>query len=146
MKGGLKLLAEDVEDLKVISAHLQDAIIRVGDIAYLPKQHRFAVIVDRFCWEGCADGEKGTRVRAGLHFDSVLRVKTTKIRRDDPSAVIALLAIDFLPASDGGGAVDFVLAGGGHIRLDVECIDAQLRDMTKPRPAVARPAHDLEQS
>jgi hypothetical protein len=146
MKGGLKLLAEDEEDLKVISAHLQDAIIRLGDIAYLPKQRRFAAILDRFCWEGCAEGQKGTRVHAGLHFDSVLSVKTMKVRRDDPAAVVALLAIDFLPGSDGGGAVDFLLAGGGHIRLEVECIDAQLRDMTRPRPAVARPAHDLEQS
>ena len=146
MNRGLRLLAEDEEDLKIISAHLQDAVVRVGEIAYLPKQRRFAVMVNRYCWEGCADGETGTRVRAGLHFDSVLNVKTQNIRRDDPGAVVELLAINFLPGADGGGAVDLMLAGGGRIRLDVECIEAQLRDMTEPRPAVARPAHDLEQS
>jgi hypothetical protein len=146
MKPGLRLLAEDEEDLKILSAHLQDAIVRVGNLAYLPKQRRFAALVDRYCWECHSDGHHGTRVRAGLHFNGVLSVKTLKVRRDDPAAVVALLAINFLPGADGGGAVDFVLAGGGRIRLDVECIDAQLRDMTKPRPAVARPAHDLERS
>ena len=146
MKDGLRLLAEDEEDLKVVSTHLQDAVLRVGDLAYFPKQRRFAAIVNRYCWEGCADGERGTRVRAGLHFDGVLKVKTTKLRRDDPGAVLELLAINFLPGGDGGGVIDLLLAGGGRIRLDVECIDAQLRDMTEPRPAVARPAHDLEQS
>jgi hypothetical protein len=146
MKPGLRLLAEDEEDLKILSAHLQDAIVRVGNLAYLPKQRRFAALLDRYCWECHGDGHHGTRVRAGLHFNGVLKVKTAKVRRNDPAAVVALLAINFLRGADGGGAVDFVLAGGGRIRLDVECIDAQLRDMTKPRPAVARPAHDLERS
>jgi hypothetical protein len=144
MKNGLKLLAQDEEDLRIVSAHVQDAVLRVGDLAYLPKQHRFAAIVNRFCWEGCPEGQKGSRVRAGLHFDGVLKVKTRNVRRDDPTAVVELLAINFLSNGDGGGTIDLLLAGGGRIRLDVECIDAQLRDMTRPRPAVGRPAHDLE--
>jgi hypothetical protein len=146
MRGGLKLLAEDEEDLKIVSAHLQDAVLKVGDLAYLPKQRRFVAMVNRYCWEGCPEGETGTRVRAGLHFDGVLKVKTMNVRRDVPGAVVALLALNFLPGPEGGGAIDLVFAGGGRIRLDVECIDAQLRDMAEPRPAVARPAHDLEQS
>jgi len=143
---GLKLLAEDEEDLKIISAHLQDAVLKVGDLAYLPKQRRFAAILNRYCWEGCSDDEIGKRVKAGLHFESVLSVKSTRVRQNDPNAVLALLAIDFTPRDGGGGVVELLLAGGGRIRLEVECIDAQMRDLTEPRPAVARPAHDLERS
>ena len=142
----LKLLAEDEEDLNVVSAHLQDAVMRVGDLAYLPKQHRFVAVVNRFCWEGCSEGQKGTRVLAGLHFDSVLKVQASHLRRDDPDAVVELLAIKFTRQGETGGTIELMLAGGGRIKLDVECIEAQLRDMAEPRPAVARPAHDLEQN
>jgi hypothetical protein len=58
--------------------------------------------------------------------------------------VAVLLAIDFTPDTDGGGVIDLLFSGGGRIRLEVECIEAALRDITDPRPAVARPAHDLE--
>ena len=142
----LRLLAEDEEDLKIISAHLQDAVMRVGDLVYLPKQHRFVVMLNRFCWEDCGDGNSGVRVLTGLHFDGVLKVQSQNVRQDDPAAVAELLAINFTQASDGGGIIDLVLAGGGRVRLHVECIDAVLRDMTEPRPAVARPEHDLERS
>jgi Protein of unknown function (DUF2948) len=142
----LRLLAQDEEDLSILSAHLQDAIIRLGDMAYIAKQRRFAAVVSRFCWEGCPEGEKGTRVHAGLHFDSVLSVKKTKLLREDPDAVAELLAIQFTPEGETGGIIELVLAGGGRIRLEVECIEAQLRDLTEPRPAVARPAHNLERS
>ncbi|HXJ00849.1 MAG TPA: DUF2948 family protein [Micropepsaceae bacterium] len=143
---GLRLLAEDEEDLKIISAHLQDAVMRVGDVVYLPRQHRFVAMVNRFCWEGCPEGSLGERVLTGLHFDGVLKVQSQHVRQDDLEAVAELLAINFTPESAGAGVIDLMLAGGGRIRLYVECIDAVLRDMTEPRPAVARPEHDLERS
>jgi hypothetical protein len=143
----LKLLAEDEEDLKIISAHLQDAVMRVGDLVYLPRQHRFVLVLNRFCWEDCPDAGIGARVLTGLHFDSVLKVQSQNVRQDDPDAVAELLAIHFTPAGEnGGGMVDLLLAGGGRVRLHVECIDAAMRDMSEPRPAVARPEHDLERS
>ena len=142
----LKLLAQDDEDLKILSAHVQDSVMRVGDLAYLPKQHRFAMLLNRFCWEECAEAGIGARVLTGLHFDGVLKVQTHNLRQDRPDAVVALLAIEFTAADDGGGTIDLVLAGGGRVRLFVECIDAVLRDMAEPRPAVARPEHDLERS
>jgi hypothetical protein len=142
---GLRLLAEDAEDLKILSAHLQDAVMRMGDIVYLPKHRRFAALVSRYCWgDDCGKGNSGVRVRAGLHFDDVLRVQSQNVRQDDPEAVVSLLAINFTPDADGGGAVDLILAGGGRIKLQVECVDATLRDLSDPRPAVARPAHDVE--
>jgi hypothetical protein len=141
---GLRLLAEDEEDLKIISAHLQDAVMRIGDMVYLPKSRRFAALLNRFCWEGCGEERIGERVRAGLHFDGVLKVKALNVRQDDPDAVVELLALKFARTDEIGGTVDLMLAGGGRIRLDVEYIDAALRDMTEHWPAVARPEHDLE--
>jgi hypothetical protein len=143
---GLRLLAEDEEDLKIVSAHLQDAVMRIGDLAYLPKQHRFAAMLNRFCWEDCGGNKTGVRVLCGLHFDGVLKVQSQHVRQEDPNAVIELLAINFTPEGDGAGTIELMLAGGGRIRLSVECIAATLRDMTEPRPAVSRPAHDLEHS
>ena len=141
---GLKLLAQDDEDLKIISAHLQDAIMRVGDMIYLPRRRRFVAVMNRFCWEDCGEHQAGARVQAGLHFDSVLKVQSRGVRQDDPDAVAGLLAVNFTPDANGGGNIDLVLCGGGLIRLTVECIDACLKDLTEPRPAVARPEHNLE--
>lgn len=140
---GLKLLARDEEDLKIISAHLQDAVMRVGDMVYLPRRRRFAVVMNRFCWEQHGEHPPGSRVEAGLHFDSVLKAQSRDVRQDDPDALAGLLAINYTPSS-GDGTIDLVLCGGGLIRLTVECIDACLTDLSEPRPAVARPAHNLE--
>jgi hypothetical protein len=141
---GLKLLAQDDEDLKIISAHLQDAIMRVGDMVYLPRRRRFIAVMNRFCWEDCGEHQAGARVQAGLHFDSVLKVQSRNVRQNDPDAVAGLLAVNFTPDANAGGNIDLVLCGGGLIRLTVECIDACLKDLSEPRPAVARPEHNLE--
>jgi hypothetical protein len=141
---GLRLLAEDEEDLAIISAHLQDAVMRIGDMVYLPKSRRFAALLNRFCWEGCAEERIGERVRAGLHFDGVYKVRAQNVRQDNPDAVVELLALRFSKAGEVGGTIDLLLAGGGRIRLDVEYIDGALRDITEHWPAVARPEHDLE--
>ena len=141
----LKLLAEDEEDLKILSAYLQDAVIRVGDVGYLPKTRRFALLLNRYRWEDELDDENCCRrVRSGLHFDGVLRVQVLNIRQDDPEAVLELLAIQFTPTGDGGGLIDLRCAAGGCIRLHVECIEAVLSDIGGPWQARARPVHDLE--
>ena len=90
------LAAADAEDLEILSARLQDAVGKLQDFVWLPKQRRFAALVNRYRWE---EGEKhnGTRVRAGLHFDSVLKVESRNIKRGAPDAVVDLLAIAFTP-------------------------------------------------
>jgi hypothetical protein len=145
MSDGLKLIAEDEEDLSVISAHVQDAVMRVGDIAYLKKTRRFAAFLNRYCWEGCPDAGIGNRTRSGLHFNNVLSVKSINVRQDDPDALVELLALRYQPGSDGAGTIDLLLAGGGLIRLEVEAIDAALRDVSSPWKARSRPAHSLEE-
>lgn len=141
----LTLAAEDAEDLDVISARLQDAVAQVKDLVWLPKSRRFAGLFNRFKWE-TADKKRSAdlRVRTRLHFDDVKSVKAQKIRYDAPDAVLALLAIRFLPngAEDPSGTVEMIFAGGAAIRLDVECIDAELTDVSSEWAARGRPNHD----
>lgn len=139
------LAAQDAEDLDVISAKLQDAVARVGDLVWLPKQRRFAGLFNRFRWENARkDGD--LRVRAGLHFDGVLAVQSHNVMRGAPDAVVSLLAIRFTPkgGEDPGGTVHLEFAGGGGIRLVVECIDAGLSDVSGDWAARGRPDHEVE--
>jgi hypothetical protein len=138
--------ASDAEDLQLLSARLQDATAKLKDLVWLPRQRRFAALFNRFRWE---DGRSATRVRAGLHFDGVLKVQSRAMKRGAPEAVVSLLAITFAPAvtsekseDNPGGVIELVFAGGGVIRLEVECIDAALRDLTGPWAAIARPKHE----
>ena len=134
-----RLLAADGEDLTILSARLQDAVAKLGDFAWLPQQRRFAGVVNRLKWE---EGGK-ERVRAGLHFDGVLAVKSLNVKLGAKEAVVSILAVTFTPAAveDPAGVIEIVLAGGGAIRLEVECIDAVLADMTQPWAAIAKPDH-----
>jgi Protein of unknown function (DUF2948) len=143
------LAAQDADDLQVISARLQDAVARIADLVWLPKARRFAALLNRFKWE-TAEARKGRgdnlRVRAGLHFDGVLSVKSQNILRGDPDAVVSLLAIRFAArgGEDPGGTVELVFAGGGTIQLEVECIDAGLSDVGGEWAARGRPEHQTE--
>ena len=138
----IKLAAADAEDLEVLSARLQDAAGQLKNMTWLPKKRRFAMVLNRLQWE--AGGK--TRVRAGLHFDDVLKVESHKVKRGAEDAVVSLLALRFVPAGgeDPGGVIEIVLAGGGAFRLTVECIDAELTDMTGPWAARGTPDHDAE--
>jgi hypothetical protein len=137
---GLKLLAEDEDDLKVISAALQDAVLRVGDIAYEPKARQLTLALNRFRWEA---GRRRERVRAALQVGSVTAVQARKIRREAKDAVLELLAVGFEAAEPPGGAVVLSFAGGGDIRVEVECLDAALADVSEPWPTPRAPKHKL---
>jgi len=142
MTGLLKLAAADAEDLEIMSARLQDAVGKLKDFAWLPKQRRFAAMVNRYRWEDVKG--PGTRVRAALRFDGVSKVQSVNVKRGAPDAVVSLLAIKFIPngENDPAGVIELALAGGGTIRLTVECIDAELADQTGPWTARARPSHE----
>lgn len=136
----LTLGAEDAEDLEIISARLQDAVARVGDLVFLPKSRRFAALFNRFRWEAKDD----TRVRTGLYFNGVTACRAQNLRRDKPDAVVSLLAIRFAPkgGEDPGGEVELVFSGGGTLKLDIECIDAGLSDVSGEWAARGRPSHE----
>lgn len=142
---GLKLQVVDAEDLSCLSALLQDALIRVGDIAYLPDKGRFALVGARFDW---AAQEQGRRERCycGLHFDTVRRVRHTRVARERKDAILELLAIAFAPSAEPpAGVVSLIFAGGAAISLEVECVEARLRDIGPRWTAKASPSHELDE-
>jgi hypothetical protein len=143
MSGMLKLMAEDAADLDIIAAAAQDALLQVGDISYDNKARRFAAMLNRFRWENAGEAGPFERVRSALSFESVLSVKSRKLRMDAPDGVASLLSIGFMPdAEPPGGEVRLVLAGGGEIALKVECLDAILMDMGAPWRTPRRPDHE----
>ena len=138
----LKLAAFDAEDLAVLSAHLQDALVRIGDLAYMPEAKRFALVARRFDWE-CLEPTPRRRL-TGLHFDRVLRARTRNIDRTRPDETLELLAITFDGPEAPSGAATLVFAGGASIRLELECIEARLKDLGPVWPCGRAPAHDVE--
>ncbi|WP_068875714.1 MULTISPECIES: DUF2948 family protein [unclassified Phenylobacterium] len=134
----LRLLAQDQDDLAVISAALQDAIAKVGDISYEAKARRLTIAFNRFRWES---GSR-QRVRAALQVGGVLALQARKIRRDRRDAVVELLAIGFEAGEPPGGVLTLSFAGGGDLRADVECVDAVLADVSAPWPTPRAPAHE----
>lgn len=141
MNAGMTLGAEDEVDLEIISARLQDAVAQVKDLVYLPKRRRFAALFNRFQWEA---GRGNLRVKSGLHFDGVLSVKSQNLKRGASDAVVSLLAIKFTPNApeDPAGTVELIFSGGGTLKLDVECIDAGLSDVSGAWAARGRPEHE----
>lgn len=135
----LRLVALDAEDLEVLSAHLQDFVIRVGDLAFLPRDRRFAYVGNRA--DRRVDGELRRRRTAG-HFDRVTRVATRGIDRAAPETVLNLLAVTFAPGEEPSGAIELHFSGGATVRLEVECIEAQVADLGPVWAARAEPAHD----
>lgn len=142
----LKLTALDPEDLEVISAHMQDAIVRVGEIAYLPKEKTLAIVASRFGWETAVAGAGGNqafeRRRSGLRIHRVLSLKCQGVRQGSPDTVLSLLAIIFHPDREPpGGTIELTFSGGSSLRAEVECIEAALNDLGPAWKTRRRPSH-----
>ncbi|WP_298746003.1 DUF2948 family protein [uncultured Brevundimonas sp.] len=134
----LRLLAEDADDLHIISAALQDAILRPVDIVWERSARRVTLALSRFCWE-CGE----TRVMSAMQFGDVIAVKSRRLPRG-PEHALELLAMDFEPGEAPGGRVMLMFAGGGDLRIDVECLDAVLTDLSERWPARVAPTHLAE--
>ncbi len=145
----LKLKAETVEDLTIMSTVLQDAVTIVGDMAYQSGERRFALMLNRYLWELDTDlpapdadaKAKCQRIRCGLHFNDVLKVAARDIPQKSRQKALELLAIHGETGPDGSGAILLFFAGGGALRLEVECIDGYLADVGSPWEAKCRPSH-----
>ena len=141
----LHLVALDQEDLAIVSAHLQDAVIRVGDLAYLPQERRFAIVGRRFDWEA-SPGEPPRRRLTGLHFERVEAVRVRGIDRCNPDKILNLLAITFEERDAPSGTLTLIFAEGAAIQADVECIEMQMKDLGPVWGAESRPTHDVDQA
>ena len=132
MSSTLRLIGHEASDVPVISALMQDAAVRVDDIAFDAKAQRFALIANRYRWEA----DEPSRTRSALHVDGVRRARR-KNWPADGDAVLALLAIR---ADEAGLTLDF--AGGASVRLEAECLDLVLEDLSGPWGASTVPQHD----
>jgi hypothetical protein len=143
----LALIAFDEDDLKVISAHLQDALVRMEDIAFLPKERRFAAVLKRFDWVLAAATSNDPdsfyeRRESALRFERVLGAQYRNLPlKQTGEAVTALLAVNFEPGDPPGGHIELIFAGGGAIRLEVECIEGELRDLGAVWRTRRKPEH-----
>lgn len=144
----LYLKALDAEDLQVVSALVQDAIVPRGEISYDATQRRFALLLNRFRWEDVDAAERRKRpverVQAVLVFDDVMSAKSSGLEQADTDTILSVLAITFEPGEDGAGRALITLAGDGAVALHVEALDVTLKDVTRPYVAPSRhvPAHD----
>jgi hypothetical protein len=131
----LLLRAEDAEDLKILSACVQDMAVKPGDVAWQPRQRRLVLVGNRYRWEAKAP----TRIRSALRFEGVLRVE----RREWPGeahAVLPLLAV----TAEGEDRLLLAFGGGTALRLQVEALDATLEDLSGPWGAMAVPGHAVD--
>ncbi len=140
----LKLAALDAEDLAILSAHLQDAVVRPQDLAYLAPSRRFVLVGRRFDWSA-PEGTPPRRRLTGLHFERVMAVRTRGITPGS-DAPLDLLAVTFEPGEPPSGTITLVFAGTAAIRLDVECIEGRLKDLGPVWEAEGRPDHAAAQA
>jgi hypothetical protein len=141
----LRLLALDEEDLAVISAHVQDAVLQVGDLAWLAREGRFVMPMNRFAWEAVPSGwfrrKDYQRRRAVLHFDRVTSVKYSGFDNHARDRVLAILAIRFQPGEAPSGQIEILFSGDASLRLAVECIEARIGDLGPSWSTAHAPRH-----
>jgi hypothetical protein len=126
----LKFVALDKDDLEVVSAHLQDASVKVSDVLWLPQEKRLVVGLDRFDWLAAnGTSPEFRRCRAALRFERVFACKCRGISPLAKDTVLNLLAVDFVDSNAPSGAVILTFAGGAALRLEVECLEAELVDL-----------------
>jgi len=141
----LRLRAEDAEDLAVISACLQDALVAVRDLAYVPEERSFLFVANRFRWENGLRPTPGEvpyeRVLCGITFSEVAAVSYSRFRRTDTGRILSLLAI-----RGERDSIRLQFSSGAAIRLEAARILCHARDLGDPWPTPWRPRHDLDEA
>ena len=142
----LKFVVLDEEDLEVVSAHLQDAVVKVSDVLWRPREKRLVVALNRFDWESAqADQPQYRRRRSALRFERVLSCKGRDVSPASTDGVLNLLAVEFSPADEPAGFVMLTFSGGAALRLEVECLEAELADLGPSWTTAVCPAHAIEE-
>jgi hypothetical protein len=155
MTAPLKIIARDAEDLAVVSACLQDALIPLNEMRYLPQERRFIMVANRFRWERAAKGNEEPappqadasfdsdedfgaqqRTNAGICIDRVLAVRSRNIDRARPDDFLSLLSLEL-----DGNKLSFLFAGGGVIQVEIEALALYLSDLGKAWPTQWQPDH-----
>jgi hypothetical protein len=147
----LKLVALDKDDIEVVSAHVQDAVVRVADILWQPREHRFVMALNRFDWMSAVEVNANPKIqdtrpdyrrcRTALRFERVLGCKCRNLDQSKRDSRLNLLAVEFIESDTPAGVVTLTFSGGGVIRLDVECLEAELADLGEVTAAALCPDH-----
>ena len=126
----LKFAVLDEEDLEVVSAHLQDAVVKVADLLWRPNERRVVVALNRFDWESAqSDKPEYRRRRSALRFERVLSCKCRSVDPAGKDAVLNLLTVEFTETDSPSGIVSLIFSGGAAVRMEVECLEAELVDL-----------------
>lgn len=142
----LKLVALDKDDIEVVSAHVQDGVVKVGDIFWQPREHRFVMALNRFDWMTAVDAKPDTkadyrRCRTAMRFERVIACKCRNLDQSNKDARLNLLAVEFTESDAPAGVITLTFSGGGVIRLDVECLEAELADLGEVATVAICPDH-----
>lgn len=141
----LALVAQSAEDVSVLSALIQDAVLPLSEMRYDAKRRAFSALINRFRWENGARAHPPERVQSLLVIEDALKVASQGIDRSDRDLVVCVLALNWQAGADGTGRLEVILAGDGAIALEVEALSIRLRDVTRPYIAPSRqvPRHEI---
>ena len=141
----LKLIARTEEDLRVVSAHLQDAIVCISDIANLKKNRIFLIQLNRFMWEDVEKGvfRRNKRVISVLKFENVINVYSKNLNQKNEDRFLDFLAIESKFLSDKNYEIKLNFAGNILIKLNTEVIECFLEDISDPWETKNKPKHDI---
>jgi hypothetical protein len=140
----LKFAVLDEEDLEVASTHLQDAVVKVADVHWRPGEKRLVIALNRFDWESTRDTNTDSeyrRRRAALRFERVLSCKCQHVNPTRKDEVLNLLAVEFQEAEAPSGVIILSFSGGATLRLEVECLEAELADLGPTWLTAVCPCH-----
>jgi hypothetical protein len=143
----LKLVALDKDDIEVVSTHLQDAVVKLADIHWRPQERRLVLALDRFDWMAATASESRPdlrRCRAALRFERVAGCKCRNVDQKDKGGSLNLLAVEFTERDSPAGIVTLIFSGGAALRLEVECLEAELVDLGPTWAAAECPDHFSE--
>ena len=140
----LKLIAKTDEDLRVISAHLQDSIVKTSDIANLKKNRIFLIQLNRFMWEDVEKGvfRKNKRIRTVLRFENVLKVRSKNVNQKKNDRFLDFLAIETFKMPDKNYEMNLIFSGDVVIKLVTEAIEVTLDDQGSPWESKNKPKHN----
>jgi hypothetical protein len=138
----VKFVALDRDDLEVVSTHIQDALVKVSDIMWRPQEKRLVVSLGRFDWVSAhAECPELRRCQSVLRFERVNSCKCRSVNPAGKDDVLNLLAVEFTETDSPAGAVTLIFSGGAALRLEVECLEAELADLGPSWPETERPVH-----
>jgi hypothetical protein len=141
----LRLIAREAEDVPVLSALMQDAVLTARDLAFDRRRRRFAALLTRFRWEdreaAAREGRAFERVRSLLVVEDVHAVRSQGVDRGDGDLILSLLSLGWAAGEAGAGTLTLTLAGDGAVAIEVEALEARLEDVTRPHRARSAPTH-----